>query len=1569
MSGNSKITQRRITISSEIASRSISLAQIYQDSNSNTKYDYRNSINQFKFSQQISSKIPAIHSKFLEEKKQDQSFCLSSEYFTEDSLPSINVVDKFNSSIDNESQFDFNTDYKTQKQKKNKTMQIDNNEEIQTNFLKEVYQISNASDGQIEFEKILRKYYKLSQRNPFKDPYYVQLKVVTGYDRLVYELSRYHDKNKYLDIRKKIVYICYLPSYLIEIILQTVFFKLCMTILILCNVGLFIVVKTENRTDTKSLEEVITILFLSEIGMRIMASGVILNKKSFFRSPLNIFDFLLIILTTLNLYRPDIVIINLSPLRMITLLNYLGDILKGLSIMLKALKSSIKFLVEALIIVGLFSLFFGVFGVLLFQNLFNYRCQYENGQETEDWIQCVQDTCPDQMKCLYSEQTPRLPTSFNNFIYALGQILRTITMDDWSWVMFYTMRIYHPYVWIYYLLIIFVGGFFGFNLVIAVLKTHYAEAAEETVQEELKQEMLKKLKERQENPERDLISIFDVAILRYIGFYQSYQKYHMKLKNNLNTTQTISIEKANKELKKIQKPRTLSGKQTKFENRRKGIQDYLEQFNLKNILLPRFSNLEQCQKEIKATDFTDDPLELQLIFKLLQYDFCQLKAYPNYNIYQEFSSVEDILQSQTQNQQRIFEQTQKQLVEQRRSINLKQFYSLDNLKQERKQSLSMIKGRRLPVRKERRLKNKIREDRTLEKLDESENCNNIDRKQIIKQNNKKQQKNSNMSLPFSLINKRKRYVLIQEQYIDYEGVSEKINGKIQIIHDNSESNEFRYGLIRKKEMMNKIIKKKNWSGRDVLHQNLVRLIGFNEIKKQLNEQDREIWLKGIGGKIKIGQKYCYMLVSSKFSELYFDMIILFNFVFLSLQGILNAGLISQIEDITTIFLCIEIGMKLFSYRLKQLMSDWNHVVQMLIVSINFVELTLGDEIGSSSQQGLRLIRGTKCLLFYRCLKYNAMANKIGQIAQKTFKQYIYLTFLMFLVIFMYALIGMEMYAGVFDQNDTLGQLHSFDNIVKSFMTIFNIMTNDDWYGVYVMGGDINYNFAVIYSYSMVLILNYLTYGLVLAILLDGFGKYLGNSDDIIINDDIQSIQNSINSEQHEIILEEEDDRNNAEIATKRLKLSLISNLLFSIKQQYNKIQQRNSSIYNEIQCQQSLYLFDKSNRFRISLTKLVTSTIYMYLIDGIIYWSIVVFIIQTYHDYEQESEQSSKQLNIMQLTVNIIIFSDFWFNIIAKGAILDKGSFLQSIWQITDIVYIIVYLIQYSNDEYAPIIDVLMFLGYLRPMKLMYRINWLIQLRAALGQALVDILNVLLTLLSVWMVFGVYGIILYENQFGFCEDKMEFYVSKQECISQNKTWINYKHNFDNITVAIPTLFVVSTFDGWGEILQVAENSQTDDIGPIPFDSYLYTYLFLIVFCFIGSMFFLSLFTGILFNILKENQFKMQNNELTQVQQEFKNITNIIMSDFPIYSTPPKNGIRKIASDIVNNTKVKYFIFIFLIMDLIILLLFSSNMDIQYFLFQHQEQIDFLIIIGEDSISYQHQLDQLIQLLIIQQNGQ
>ncbi|CAD8075871.1 unnamed protein product [Paramecium primaurelia] len=1517
MRASTKISSKRVTLTSELANRSLSLAQIYHVvKGKKERADFLKDSNKLKFSLQTYAFKNSSHpSNIFDDKgseQSDDSFYLSSENISEDSILSVHVVDKYNKS-DEGSSF----------KKSNNSLRLSKNDIDQHSIQMEGmnYQ-QNINEGEVQLQKIIKKYQKQMQRNPLQDPYYVQLKILRGYERLKFELTRYHDKNRFLQMRKRIVFLCYIFPIIINGLVKSIYFKLFMTTLIIFNVALFIYVKTNNRKDTDQIEQVITVFFLIEVSFRIIASGVILNRKSFFRSPLNIYDFTLVVLTTLNLYRPDIIILDLSPLRMITLLNYLGDVLKGLSIMLKALISSLKFLLEALIIVGLFSLFFGVFGVLLFQNLFNYRCQYENGDETEGWIQCNENICPDGMSCQYSDYTPKQPTSFNNIIYSLGQILRTITMDDWSWVMFFTMRIFNPWIWIYYLLIIFVGGFFGFNLVIAVLKTHYAEVAQETVQEEINQQIMARLKEKQENPERDLIQIFDVAVLKHIGIYKAYLSYKKQLTNPLYQSQSHPIEELSFENVKT-KVRTLSGRQKTNEKNRnqKGFQAYLDQFSLKYLLLPRFKYLDKFKQMIKVSNYTDDQLEMKLISRLLENQFSQLSPYPNYDIYQSFSSGDDVLLAFIEKEKHKKIVDQNQLIKQCRQIKFKQVYSLIKVKP--KQTMTSSKAL-IPMKQVRRKIKTSQIDQTNDEITKKHHNINREASIQVKMNNFKHCQTQS-SFPFSVVSKRKIYVMIQEQYIDYEAVCEKINLKIPIMIDNSTSNEFKYRLLRKKELKKRLIEKKNWSGSDVLLLDILRANEFNEIKQKLNYQDHQIWLTGLKGKITTARKYCYILISSRFSQFFFDLIILFNFTFLSLQGIANPELISQIEDITTILLCLEQSFKLFSYPCRELLNYPSQILQLFIIILNFIELTLGDQITNSNLQSQKLIRGTKCLLFYRCLRYNKMASKIGQIASKTFESYIYLTVLMLMVIFMYALIGMEMYAGQFNQLETLGQLHSFDNILKSFMTIFNIMTNDDWYGVYVMGGEISYTFSVIYSYSMVIILNYCTYGLVLAILLDGFGKYLGNQEEEIMEkEELQTQQISANSEQHEITYDETIANSN-QLQSKTQKISLISHLLVSIKSSYKSIQQKHQSIYQGIECQQSLYVFDKSNILRIIITKVVIKIYYQYFIDFVIYSSIIIFIIKTYNDFETNSSDMPDKL---QFIANIIILTDFILNVIAKGLFLDPGSFLTNTWQIIDVIYIIANLIQYQfNNE---IIKILLFMGYFRPMKLMYRITWLSQLRAALGQALLDILNVFITLVSVWLIFGVYGIILYEKQFGYCEDKMSFYVSYNDCIQSNKTWVNYKHNFDNITVAIPTLFTVSTFDGWGEILQVAENSQTSDTGPIPFNSYLYTYLYLIIFCFIGSMFFLSLFTGILFNSLKENQFKMENSQYTQVQREFMKITNILMSDFPLYSAPPKSKVRKISSKVVNNIHIQYFIYGCLILDLIILLLFNSEMSDNYF---------------------------------------
>mgnify|MGYP001807816736 CR=1 FL=1 len=54
------------------------------------------------------------------------------------------------------------------------------------------------------------------------------------------------------------------------------------------------------------------------------------------------------------------------------------------------------------------------------------------------------------------------------------------------------------------------------------------------------------------------------------------------------------------------------------------------------------------------------------------------------------------------------------------------------------------------------------------------------------------------------------------------------------------------------------------------------------------------------------------------------------------------------------------------------------------------------------------------------------------------------------------------------------------------MTVFNIMTNDDWFGVYRIGTEVKKELAVTYSIALVFTLNYFIYGIMMAILLDGF---------------------------------------------------------------------------------------------------------------------------------------------------------------------------------------------------------------------------------------------------------------------------------------------------------------------------------------------------------------------------------------------------------------------------------------------------------------------------------------------------
>jgi hypothetical protein len=73
----------------------------------------------------------------------------------------------------------------------------------------------------------------------------------------------------------------------------------------------------------------------------------------------------------------------------------------------------------------------------------------------------------------------------------------------------------------------------------------------------------------------------------------------------------------------------------------------------------------------------------------------------------------------------------------------------------------------------------------------------------------------------------------------------------------------------------------------------------------------------------------------------------------------------------------------------------------------------------------------------------------------------------------------------------------------------------------------------------------------------------------------------------------------------------------------------------------------------------------------------------------------------------------------------------------------------------------------------------------------------------------------------------------------------YDHNFDNVLRAMNTLFIVSSLEGWPDIMLQAVDSTATNMGPKE-EASVANSLYFVIFIMIGSFFFLNFFIGVLF---------------------------------------------------------------------------------------------------------------------------
>ncbi|CAD8084276.1 unnamed protein product [Paramecium sonneborni] len=1478
----------------------------------------------------------------------------------------------------------------------------------------------SQSSNEIEIDQLcqLQNHYgKIYQKlRSVNGAIHIKFRKMRSFSRYKLLYSSYEDGYPLLKLRKIVAYCYLITKRLSKEIVRSKVYQYVLTFVTLGNIILFIQEHlTYFNQNLLAIYFVFLWFYLADVVLQLLAFGLFRSKFIFLG---RIIDTVLIILYYYHLtYKNSL--IDITPLRMMRLLKQLGAIFEGLQRMIEALIESLKFIFEFTAVVILFVLFFASLGNSLFMGLFNERCL---PSEDDDWIQCNQGQCPEGKSCVITNNAYNIPTNFNNIIYSFGLILKTVTMDDWSWVMYYTIRAFHPIVWIYYVLIIFVGGFFGFNLPIAVFKTHFSEMQFKTI-----------------SNKTEKVEAISKSQFQKIDFYYYVNQMNQYL---FSKQQSILIEKPriNKQTQAWDiKPKLLLGSminqykidQSNFAQ----FKNTVKNFSFKYILLPKLNDIAKFYNSLDLKLFTTD-IKQQMIIKQFSKSFL-LEKYVDYDCNYVSTSQIDILRQSMF----LFLKTtdNKPFVGQKKK---KFYYKLIQSKQKFVQnprtsrseltiaSIQVNENAKmiLPIKISQRIKKDNLNTSDIHGSKSSLSSNNLN--QGIKEFEREKRKfpyfmkqlsipQESEKKPFTQYQEGTLKILVNGVYQDYLNVQKRINTKIHQKKQEGPRVQEEYTKLRRKEFEKKIIKAKNWSGNNVLISSYQLIQKFDVIFRSLNQKDIEIWPRSLSGIVLNLRKYAFQIIHFKLTKFLFDLTILINTLFLALQGIIERKIIDKIEDIATVVLSTEIILQLIVYQPKRIAKNKHHVIELLIVILSLIEFGFSDYL-NVSEQYLRLMRSTKCLLFYRCILYIQMARIIGAIASITYKSYIYLAFLMFFMILTFGLIGMELFSNQFNEYHKQGYLQSFDDPAQAFMTVFNIMTNDDWFGVYRIGTEVKKELAVTFSIALVFTLNYFIYGIVMAILLDGFSQYLERESSNEENEFMKEKIKQINKLNKQLDSEQTDDDSETESSNsssssikqyKELANNIIlnsnrnqrrestspENLLASssnvreyqqkrdscfteklfhslqfppprnrrpdflndqkkkIKDDFNRLKNKtninlnhlkgqeskkikliqdniqqiekqllkqNPKLYTGIDCLQSYYVFHKSNNFRKLLFKISQSNYTKYFID------ITLLLSVTYLAIPKDIQQKPLLVTLLFI-LNSIIFVEFIVKSIAYGAFINKGSYLNYTWKVIDLAYIIIYYIQFFKIGYLPIFQVIETFLFFRPLKLLYRIKWVARVRAALTQSLFDIINVFVVLLMVWLMFAVFSMMLYADKLGYCEEQFNYDIGIEECQEQGKKWIVYKHNFDNITTAMPALFVISTFDGWGAILWASQNSRESHYGPHPYYSQAPTYVFYLAFCTIGSMFFLQLFTGVLFINIKANSKQIENQQLTQAQIEFKNVTEIILFDHPVRSSIPQSFFRKMLTNLVISKFMNFFMFSILLINCVTIMMIYHSADFDY----------------------------------------
>ncbi|RWS29033.1 voltage-dependent T-type calcium channel subunit alpha-1G-like protein, partial [Leptotrombidium deliense] len=298
--------------------------------------------------------------------------------------------------------------------------------------------------------------------------------------------------------------------------------------------------------------------------------------------------------------------------------------------------------------------------------------------------------------------------------------------------------------------------------------------------------------------------------------------------------------------------------------------------------------------------------------------------------------------------------------------------------------------------------------------------------------------------------------------------------------------------------------------------------------------------------------------------------------------------------------------------------------------------------------------------------------------------------------------------------------------------------------------------------------------------------------------------------------------------------------------------------------QYSLFLFSPTNKLRLKCAELTEHRCFDYIILFFISMNCVTLAMERPiippNSFEREL------LNVANSLFTFIFALEMLLKVIAKGLWYGEDAYLKSGWNIMDGVLVafslfdlVLGFIAQKSRRIFGILRVFRLLRSLRPLRVINRTPGLKLVVQTLLSSLRPIGNIVLICCTFFIIFGILGVQLFKGTFYYCEGPdVRNIRNRTDCEADLKNkWVNRKYNFDNLGQALMALFVLSSKDGWVNIMYTGLDAVAVDQQPI--ENYNeWRLLFFISFLLLVAFFVLNMFVGVVvenFHRCREEQEK------------------------------------------------------------------------------------------------------------------